>query len=166
MVCTSHRRAGDSWERFKFSVSQKKLNEGRCKINAFIEANDSDCCQCDMEWLRHNGRGIDMWHEVAQAKWMRHRRPVVAMVNFAFLAQDPSRCYASLERSISHARNHTKTSVNHERKRKMGIIEAIAKHPPFCTSRGAVSLAFCVSYEELAVLTPMKFIKAASTWGT
>jgi len=41
---------------------------------------------------------------------------------------------------------------------RQALLKQSLKHLPFCTSRGAFSLAFCVSYEELSVRTPMKFL--------
>ena len=65
----------------------------------------------------------------------------------------------NLEARMLETKRRTQSFVNGNGRRES--LKKSLKHLPFCTSRGAFSLAFCVLYEELAVQTPTKFIKAA-----
>jgi hypothetical protein len=69
----------------------------------------------------------------------------------------------NLEARMLETKRRTQSFMNGNGRRES--LKQSLKHLPFCTSRGAFSLAFCVSYEERAVLTPTKFIKAAWTRG-
>ncbi len=136
MVCTPHRRAGDYWEgtSSSFLFLRIKLNEGRSKIYAFIEANDSDCCQCGTEWLGHNGRGIDMarggsgtMDEASKASCSHGKIRISRASSIQVLCLVGK---INLEACMLQTKRRTQLFMNGNGR------QALLKHLPFCTSRG------------------------------